>query len=150
MARRRRNQERDRRSAFSKRVLRQVRGFIGQNPFGQLDPARMIRVLDLCARGVYLYERLKPLKLPLRVASLDYDLPGDPKKSDRLATMRSSFDEEMNGCEFKGSNPNAFRYAICEKPEKGVTMIEMLFFGELRRWAFYHPDSPRQNQATGV
>jgi len=141
---------RERRSAFSKRVLRLIRGLIGQNPFGQLDPARMIRVLDLCARGVYFYERLKPLKLPLRVASLDYDLPGDPKKVDILANMRSSFDEEMNGCEFKGSNPDVFRYAICEKPEKGVTMIEMVFFGELCRWAFYHPDSPRQDPRTGV
>jgi hypothetical protein len=89
---------RERDGAFSKRVLRQIRGFTGQNPFGQLDPGRMIRVLDLCARGIYFYERLKPLKLPLRVASLDYDLPGDPKKYDRLAKQRHSFEEEMSGC----------------------------------------------------
>ena len=91
---------RERGSAFSKRILRQIRGFMGQNPFGQLDPGRMIRVLDLCARGVYFYETLKPLKVPLRVASLDYDLPGNPKKAARLAEMQRSFDEEMSGCEF--------------------------------------------------
>ena len=130
--------------AFTQRVLRQIRGFIGKNPFGEVDAARMIRVLDLCARAVYFYEKLKPLKLPLRVASLEYDLGDDPKKSELLKIYRKSFDEEMAGSEYRGSNPDVFRYAVCEKPEKDVTMIHMIFFGELHRWAFYHPDAERQ------
>jgi hypothetical protein len=145
IARRLEKDQKERGSAFTKRLLSQIRGFVGENPFGKLDATRMIRVLDLCARGVYFYERLTPLKLPLRVASLDYDLQDDPKKSELLANQRKSFDEEMGDCEFHGSNADVFRYAICEKPEKDVTMIELVFFDELRRWAFYHPDAERQN-----
>jgi hypothetical protein len=57
---------------------------------------------------------------------------------------RRSFNEEMKGCKYHGDNPDVLRYAICEKPEKDVIMIEMIFFGELQRWAFYHPDAERQ------
>jgi len=85
----------------------------------------------------------EPLKLPLNVASLDFDLP-DPEKAKFLRSQRESFNEEMSGCEFRGNNPDVFRYAIWEKPEKNVTMIEMVFFGELHRWAFYTPGMPLQ------
>jgi hypothetical protein len=136
----------ERGAAFTKRLLKQIRGFMGKNPVGGLDAARMIRFLDLCARGVYFYERLKPLKLPLRVANLDYDLGDDPKKYEMLAIQRKSFDDEMRGSEWSGANPDVFRYAICEKPEKDVTMIELVFFGAVHRWAFYHPHAERQLQ----
>jgi hypothetical protein len=103
----------------------------------------MIHVLELCARGVYFYETLQPLKLNLNVANLDLDLP-DPNKKRLLDGQRASFDEEMMGCEFKGANPDAFRYRICEKPEKGVVVIEMVFYGSLHRWAFHAPKMPPQ------
>jgi hypothetical protein len=130
--------------AFVKRLLTQIRGVIAENLFGNVDAARMVRVLSLCARGAYFYERLKPLKLPLRVASLEYDLGDDPKKSEMLKVYRKSFDDEMAGSEYRGSNPDVFQYAICEKPEKDVTMIHMIFFGALHRWAFYRPNAERQ------
>jgi hypothetical protein len=139
--------ERDRRErsgAFTKRLLKQIKGKIGENLFGELDGARMRHFLDLCARGVYFYEKLRPLKLPLRVANLDYDLAEDPEKSKRLAIQRKSFEDEMSGSEYHGNNPDVFQYAICEKPAKDVTMIELVFFGSLWRWAFYHPDAERQ------
>jgi hypothetical protein len=116
---------------------------VGENYYGKLDPRRMVEFLKLCARGLYFYEKLKPLKLPLRVANLDFDLP-DAEKAQELATYRRSFDQEMKGSSYHGANPDVFRYAICEKPEKDVTMIEMIFFGELHRWAFYHPNAERQ------
>ncbi|MDP9186873.1 MAG: hypothetical protein M3O72_05910, partial [Verrucomicrobiota bacterium] len=116
---------------------------LGENFVGAVDAKRMVRILDLCARGVYFYENFKPLKLTLNVANLDFDLP-NPEKARLLQRQRESFNEEMRGSEFHGSNPNVFRYAICEKPEKGVTMIEMVFFGELHRWAFHSPGMPPQ------
>jgi hypothetical protein len=144
LARRIEKDKAERGGAFTKRILRQIRGFKGDNPFGELDGARMVRFLDLCARGVYFYEKFKPLKLPLRIANLEYDLGDDPKKSELLAAQRRSFDEEMRGSEYCGSNPDVFQCAICEKPEKEVTVVEMIFFGELHRWASYHPDAERQ------
>jgi len=117
---------------------------VGENIAGGVDAKRMVRFLDLCARGLYFYEKLKHLKLPLRVASVDYDLL-DPTRREQCDAWRRSFNEEMKGCEYHGDNPDVFRYAICEKPEKDVTMIEMVFFGELQRWAFYHPDAERQS-----
>ena len=134
---------RERRSALSIRLIRQIKGKVGANYHGQLDPKRMIGVLELCARGLYFYENLKPLKLKLNVANLDFDLP-DPKKKRLLDEQRQSFNEEMKGCEFKGANPDTFKYRICEKPEKGVVVIEMVFYGSLHRWAFHAPDMPPQ------
>jgi hypothetical protein len=100
--------------------------------------------LDLCARGVYFYEKLRHQKLPLRVANLDYDVANDPEKSKRLAIQRKPFEDEMSGFEDHGNNPDVLQYAICEKPAKDVTMIELVFFGRLRRWAFCHPNAKRQ------
>ena len=145
IARRLEKDRMERGGALTKRILKQIRGVVGENLFGAVDAGRMVRFLDLCARGVCFYERLRPLKLPLRVANLDYDLLDNPKKSEQLAVQRKSFEEEISGSAFLGSNPEVFRYAICEKPEKDVTMIELVFFGDLRRWAFYHPDAERQN-----
>lgn len=144
IARRLEKDRRERGGSLTKRLLSQIRGTVGENLFGVVDAQRMIRFLELCARGVYFYEKLKPLKLPLRVANVDYDLQDDPEKSQALAIQRSSFHEEMSGCEYRGSNPDVFTYRICEKPEKDVTMIELTFFGDLQRWAFYHPDAERQ------
>jgi hypothetical protein len=135
--------QQERGSAFTNRLLNQIVGRLGENFVGILDAKRMVRVLDLCARGVYFYEKLKPLKLQLNVASLDFDLP-DPTEARFLQAQRESFNQEMQGSEFRASNPDVFRYAICEKPEKGVTMIEMVFFGELHRWAFHSPGMPPQ------
>ncbi len=144
IARRIERDQTERGGALTRRILTQIRGFIGKNPFGELDAARMVRFLTLCAPGLYFYDKFKPLKLPLRVASLDYDLANNPKKSEALRLQRASFDEEMRGSEYRGSNPDVFQYAICEKPERDVTMIEMIFLGELHRWAFYHPNAERQ------
>jgi hypothetical protein len=135
--------QRERGSALTKRLLNQIKGRLGENFVGMVDAKRMVRILDLCARGVYFYDNLKPLKLRLNVANLDFDLP-DPDKARFLQKQRESFNEEMKGCEFHGSNPDVFQYAICEKPEKDVTMIEMILFGRLHRWAFHHPDMPPQ------
>ncbi len=88
----------------------------------------MVRFLDLSARGVYFYENFKPRKLSLRVASLDDDLADDPKESRALRIQRESLNEEMAGSEYRRSNPDVFSYAICEKPEKDVTIVEMIFF----------------------
>jgi hypothetical protein len=129
--------------AFTKLILKQIRGRVGENIAGQLDAKRMMRFLDLCARGLYFYQELKQLKVPLRVASVDYDLL-DTARREQCEEWRRSFNEEMKGCEYHGDNPDVFRYAICEKPEKGVIIIEMVFFGERHRWAFYHPDAERQ------
>jgi hypothetical protein len=52
IARRIEKDQNERGSALTKRLLGQIRGSVGENPFGKLDPARMIRVLDLCARGL--------------------------------------------------------------------------------------------------
>jgi hypothetical protein len=135
--------QRERGAALTKRLLAQVRGVVGENVYGEVDPRRMVRFLDLCARGVYFYEKLKPLELPLRIANVDFDLP-DPARKEQMRVYTESFADEMEGCEHHGSNPDVFKYAICEKPEKGVTMVEMVFFGELYRWAFYHPNAERQ------
>jgi hypothetical protein len=137
------NDQANRDGAFTKLLLSQTRGRVGENVAGELDPKRMVRFLALCARGLYFYQTLRKLKLPLRVASVDYDLL-DPAKREQCEAWRRSFNEEMKGCKYHGNNPDVFRYAICEKPEKGVVMIEMIFFGELQRWAFYHPDAERQ------
>jgi hypothetical protein len=133
----------ERGSALSRRLVKQIKGKVGVNYYGQLDPKRMIRVLELCARGVYFYERVQPLKLKLNVANLDFDLPY-PAKKRFLEKQRESFNEEMKGCESKGSNPDVFKYAICEKPEKGVVVIEMVFYGSQHRWAFHTPNMPPQ------
>jgi hypothetical protein len=129
--------------AFTKLLVSQIRGKLGENFVGQLDPERMVNFLKLCARGLYFYEKLKPLKLPLRVASVDYELP-DPVHRKQCEAWRTSFNAEMQGCEFHGDNRDVFTYAVCEKPEKNVVMVEMVFFGEIQRWAFYHPEAERQ------
>jgi len=134
---------RERGSALSLRLLKQIKGKIGVNYYGQLDVARMVRVLELCARGVYFYENVQPLKVKLNVANLDFDLR-DLAKKELLDKQRQSFNEEVKGCEFKGANPDVFKYRICEKPEKGVVVIEMVFYGSLHRWAFHAPDMPPQ------
>jgi hypothetical protein len=51
--------QQERGGAFTKRVLAQFKGTVGQNYYGELDPKRMIRVLELCARGVYFAETMK-------------------------------------------------------------------------------------------
>lgn len=133
----------ERGGAFVKALVAQFRGRLGENMVGVLDPERMTRFLKLCARGLYFHDKLKQLKLPLRVASVDYDLP-DPVHRRQCDLWRQSFNEEMKGCEFRGQNRDVFKYAICEKPEKDVVMVEMVFFGEIQRWAFYHPTAERQ------
>lgn len=135
--------QQERGGAFTRRVLAQVKGKVGNNYYGELDPERMARVLELCARGLYFAETTKKLLLPLRVANLDFDLP-DPAHAARLAEMRKSFAREMRGCEYKSANPDVFQYAICEKPEQNIIIVEMVFYGDQHRWAFYHPDAERQ------
>ena len=135
--------QQERGGALTKRLLGQIKGQLGENFVGAVDAKRMVRVLDLIARGVYFYENLKPLKLKLNVANLDFDLP-NPEKAEILRRQRESFNQEMQGCKFHGSNPAVFRYAICEKPEKSVVIIEMVFFDELHRWAFHSPGMPSQ------
>ena len=135
---------RKRGSALAKRLLGQIKGMVGENYYGELDPERMARVLELCARGVYFAENLKKLLLPLRVANLDFDLP-DADQAAQLARMRNSFAEEMRECEYKGANPDVFQYTICEKPEKDVVIVGMIFYGDQHRWAFYHPNAERQS-----
>jgi hypothetical protein len=136
--------QRERGGALTKRLLNQIQGRVALGYYGKIDLARIVQFLDLCARGLYFYEKLKPPKLPLRVANVDYDLQDNPAKKAQLEHFRRSFNEEMKGCEYHGSNPDVFKYRICEKPKKDVTIIEMTFFGELQRWAFYHPDAERQ------
>jgi hypothetical protein len=134
--------QQERGSALTKRLVAQIKGRVGEHYYGELDPERMTRVFELCARGVYFAENLKKLLLPLRVANLDFDLP-DTDHAARLAEMRNSFAVEMQGCEYKGTNPDVFQYAICEKPEKDIVIVGMIFYGDQHRWAYYHPNAER-------
>lgn len=135
--------DRERGGKFSALIRRQVKGVIPADVLGTLDPARMSRVLQLCARAIYLYETQSKLKRHLRVANLD-DHFNDPSKEKLLKKQRDAFDEEMSGCIFKGDNPHVFQYALCQEPEEGIIVFEFRFYGALRRWVFYHPNQEFQ------
>lgn len=136
--------DRERGGKFANLILKQVKGVVPEGVLGILDPARMSRVLELCARAIYFYETLSKLKRHLRVANLD-DHFKDPSKEKKLKAQRDAFNEEMSGCTFKGDNPDVFQYALCQKPEQGIIMFEFRFYGALRRWVFYHPDQEFQS-----
>jgi hypothetical protein len=61
-----------------------------------------------------------------------------------LTIQRKSLNEEMAGSEYRRSNPDVFSYAIGEKPEKDVTIIEMIFFWRAPPVVFYHPGAEHQ------
>ena len=136
--------DRDRSGAFAM-LLREEIYEVGENfAAGKADGPRMIRFFRQCAQAIYFYARMKPLKLPLRVATLSNDFR-DEANAARLRGIETSFAAEMSGCQWRGENPEVFQYAICEKPELNVLIIGMLFYESAKYWAFYHPEAPRQH-----
>ena len=94
--------------AFAQKLVNQIRGQLGENLVAELDPERMVHFLKFCARGLYFYEKLKQLKLPLRVASVDYDLP-NPIHRQQCEAWRASFNTEMAGYEFQGGESGSLQ-----------------------------------------
>jgi hypothetical protein len=134
---------RERKSRLSKRLLKEIHGVDGGLIVGQLDASRMIPFMRKCAQAIYFHEKWKGLRLPLVVATNSNDFR-DPVKAKKLAEIDRSFAAEMKGCERKGANPDVFQYAICEKPEKDVLIVELIFYGTMKHWIFYHPEAERQ------
>lgn len=79
----------------------------------------MERYMELCARAIYMHDRLKKLTLPLSVAGLGGDFR-DAGRRDHLLEVQSSFDQQMLGCVRKGANPDVFQYAIREDEQSDL------------------------------
>lgn len=126
------------RTGFAKLILSEIRES-HPNPeyyVAEMDGPRMEHYMELCARAIYMHDRLKKLTLPLKAASLGGDFR-DPAKRARLLEVQASFDQQMRGCARKGANPDVFQYAICEDEEDDLLIIELLFYRTVHQWVFY-------------
>jgi hypothetical protein len=133
---------RERGGKFAKLLANEITGADGERVFGKLDAKRMVPFMKRCAQAIYFHEKVKILRRPLVAASNSNDFR-EPLKAKRLAEIDRSFDAEMNACERKGANPEVFQYAICE-PDEDVLIIELIFYGTMKHWIFYHPEAERQ------
>jgi hypothetical protein len=134
---------RERGGKLAKLLANEITGADGERVFGKLDVKRMVPFVKQCAQAIYFHEKIKILRLPLVAATNSNDFR-DPLKAKRLTEIDRSFHAEMNGCERKGANPEVFQYAICEKPDDDVLIIELIFYGTMKHWIFYHPEAERQ------
>jgi hypothetical protein len=128
----------ERGGALMRRLWSEVNEIDNGRPVGRLDPGRLIRFLQECAQAVYFFETFRKLALPLRVTNLSNDFR-DPAQAEGLRKREEFFDSEMGDSKALGANPDVFHYSICEKPEQGITLIRLVFYGTLKHWIYRHP-----------
>ena len=124
--------------AFARRILGEFSELDHGRPVGKVDAKRMLRFLRSCAQAVYFYEKFQKLLGPLRVTNIGNDFR-DSRKSAVLRDRERFFDSEMGNSESKGANPGVFQYSVCEKPDDGIILVRLLFFGTLKHWVYRHP-----------
>ena len=134
--------------ALARRILNEFSELDDEGrPIGKVDAPRMIRFMVACARAVYFYEKFEKLLGPLRVTNTGNDFR-DPLKAEALRAHERFFDSEMGNCEVRGSNPRVFQYSICQKPERGIILVRLVFYGASKHWVFRHPDARENPEAS--